>query len=227
MLTGLITLLAIVTATIAGVVVPGDTPAQADSADLPALSADEIAGLQYMVEEEKLAHDVYRTLGDVWGVPVFMTIAGSEATHQQAVRQLLNRYAIADPSEASPLGLFANPALQALYDELVSEGSVSLTAALRVGALIEEVDILDLKANLATTHHQEISLQYERLLNGSGNHLRAYAKQIERVSGEAYVPRYLDPVSYEEILGGANGRGRGGPGWSGGGQHGGRFGRGG
>ncbi len=226
MLTGLMTLIVMFSATFAGMVVPAETQVQTDMADIPGLSADEIAGLQYMVEEEKLAHDVYMTLGDVWGVPIFTTIAGSEATHQQAVRQLLNRYAIADPSAATPLGVFANPTLQALYDELVSEGSVSLTAALRVGALIEEVDILDLKANLATSTHQEITILYERLLNGSSNHLRAYAKQIERASGEAYAPRYLDPATFEEILGGVNGRGRGGPSWGNGGQRGGRFGRG-
>lgn len=227
MLTGLITLLAVVLATFTGIVAPAETTAQSDTAVTPGLSADEIAGLQYMVEEEKLAHDVYTALGAQWGTPVFTMIARSEAAHQQAVRQVLNQFAIADPSAANPPGLFTDATLQALYDEMVAEGSVSLEAALRVGALIEEVDILDLQASLATSRHEEISNLYQRLLSGSGNHLRAYAKQIERVTGEPYTPRYLDPAEYAAILGGTNGHGRGGQGWGSGGQGGNQFGRGG
>lgn len=60
-----------------------------DAAILPALSAEEIAGLYYMREEEKLAHDVYLNLYDRWGAQVFANIAESETAHTEAVRQLI------------------------------------------------------------------------------------------------------------------------------------------
>ena len=44
------------------------------------LSVDEITGLQFMREEEKLAHDVYVTFYQQYGVAIFNNIAGSEAT---------------------------------------------------------------------------------------------------------------------------------------------------
>ncbi|MFZ2832254.1 MAG: DUF2202 domain-containing protein, partial [Minisyncoccia bacterium] len=48
------------------------------------LSEKEIAGLVQMREEEKLAHDVYATLGTQSGVNTFANIASSEQTHTDA-----------------------------------------------------------------------------------------------------------------------------------------------
>jgi hypothetical protein len=42
------------------------------------LDASESEGLIYMREEEKLANDVYVTLYEKWGVPIFQNIAKSE-----------------------------------------------------------------------------------------------------------------------------------------------------
>ncbi|MCB0135932.1 MAG: DUF2202 domain-containing protein, partial [Caldilineaceae bacterium] len=42
------------------------------------LSEEESAALLFMREEEKLAHDVYVTLYDQWGLRVFSNIAASE-----------------------------------------------------------------------------------------------------------------------------------------------------
>jgi hypothetical protein len=42
------------------------------------LSPEEAAGLAYMREEEKLAHDVYLALYEQWGSTIFRSIASSE-----------------------------------------------------------------------------------------------------------------------------------------------------
>jgi len=55
----------------------------------PELTDAEIDGLILMREEEKLAHDIYVTLFDQWGLPVFENIAASETTHTEAVLDLL------------------------------------------------------------------------------------------------------------------------------------------
>ena len=44
---------------------------------------------------------------------------------------MLQRYALPDPAAATGLGQFSDPRLQALYDQLVAGGSVSLVEALK------------------------------------------------------------------------------------------------
>ncbi len=164
------------------------------------LDPQEIQGLLYMREEEKLAHDVYAALYDLWGLPIFGNIADSEATHTEAVRALLERYNLEDPAVGSEAGVFVDATLQGLYDELVAKGSESLEAAIRVGAAIEEIDILDLTEYIAATDEEDIVLVYENLMRGSRNHLRAFVSTLDRQTGLSYEPGYLDAAIYESIV---------------------------
>ena len=171
------------------------------------LSEAEREGLRYMREEEKLAQDVYLTLYEQWGLPVFQNIAKSEATHTEAVKTLLDRYGVEDPATNQEIGHFTNPTLQALYDQLVADGSQSLADALRVGAAIEEIDILDLEEQITNTDQADIQLVYDNLMKGSRNHLRAFTSTLAKQTGETYSPQYLDPASYEAIVTNATERG--------------------
>jgi len=164
------------------------------------LSEAEIAGLLYMREEEKLAHDVYLTLYQAWDLSIFRNIASSEQKHTDAVRSLLERYGIDDPAAEQEIGLFTNSELQTLYNELVDAGSQSITGALRVGATIEEIDILDLEKYLAQTQQEDIRQVYENLMAGSHNHLRAFVSTLERKTGETYEPQILSEETFEAIL---------------------------
>ena len=172
------------------------------------LSADEIAGLKFMREEEKMAHDVYATFYQQYGLSIFNNIANSEATHMAAIKTLLDRYGIADPAAGKAAGVFADASLQALYNQLVAQGRQSLSAALKVGGAIEEIDILDLKERLATTTHSDIQQVYTSLLNGSYNHLRSFVGTLTTQTGEVYQPQYLDAATYQTIIGGTSGKGR-------------------
>jgi hypothetical protein len=184
------------------------------SAAATPLSADEIAGLQFMREEEKLARDVYLMFYQKWGLAIFNNIANSETTHMAAVKTLLDRYGIADPAAGRAVGVFTDPALQALYNQLIAQGSPSLAAALKVGGAIEEIDIRDLKERIAGTTHADIKTVYNNLLNGSYNHLRSFASTLKTQTGEVYQPQYLDAVTYQGIISGSNGRrGGSGGGW--------------
>jgi hypothetical protein len=173
------------------------------------LSTDEIAGLTFMREEEKVARDVYLTLYETWGSQVFSNIARSEQSHMDAIKTLLDRYDIADPAAGNDIGEFTDPDLQALYDELVELGQLSLADAFRVGALIEETDIQDLIEELETVEHSDIQRVYEQLLQGSENHLRAFVSNLERQTGETYEPQVLDQATYSQIIGAASGGGPG------------------
>ena len=141
-------------------------------------SDSETATLLHMVEEEKLAHDVYVALADETGLRVFDRIAVSEARHTDAVRALLDARGIDDPTAGAAAGEFTDPAFDELYADLVAEGSASTDAALQVGVQIEQLDIADLEAAIAETDQADIDAVYGNLLTASGHHLTAFENQM-------------------------------------------------
>lgn len=161
------------------------------------LTAQEKEGLLYMVEEEKLAGDVYLALNEKWNLRVFDNIGRAERTHETAVKMLLERYSLPDPIKGA--GEFSNKTLQGLYDDLVSQGSASAKDALQVGAAIEEIDILDLEGRMAQTDREDILLVYANLKSGSENHLRAFVNNLQR-QGHEYSPEYLSQDEYDGII---------------------------
>ena len=159
----------------------------------------EVQGIMFMREEEKLAYDVYTTFAEMYGQPIFSNIASAEAQHMSAVLGLIEAYDLDDPVDDSPVGTFANQELQDLYDDLIKQGSVDLAAALEVGAVIEEVDILDLEDYLEKTSNPDIIQVYENLLRGSENHLRAFVSQLES-AGVTRAPVLMESEAYETTL---------------------------
>lgn len=150
--------------------------------DDEAAASDNVAAttesrLRYLIEEEKLAHDVYVTLGDLWGTRIFDNIARSETQHQNEVATVMTALGVADP-RIDQVGVFADPSLQALYDRLVAQGSTSLQDAYEVGVAIEELDIADLNADLAVEDDPAVIAVMQNLLNGSTNHLAAFQRQL-------------------------------------------------
>lgn len=139
------------------------------------LSTQDQQSLLYMIEEEKLAHDLYIAFYEKWGLAVFKNISNSEASHQKAVANLLAKYGIKDP-RSSEQGVFTNPDLQALYNTLLAQGLTSSNNANAVGILVEKQDISDLKAAINTTSNATLDFVYGRLKTGSENHLRAFSR---------------------------------------------------
>lgn len=175
---------------------------QLDGMPIEDLSAGEEAGLLFMREEEKLAHDVYIRLYELWNRPIFDNIASSEQTHTEAVQLLLERYNLQDPVGDNGPGVFVDTSLQQLYDQLVARGRQSLEQAIRVGAAIEEIDILDLQNELDNiVDNQDVTLVYGNLQKGSRNHLRAFVRNMDNI-GIVYVPEYLTQEYYDLIIAG-------------------------
>ena len=148
------------------------------STSAQAATKPDAAALQYMVAEEKLAHDVYVTLGAEYGVRVFANIARSETQHQRAVATLLDLYGIKNPTLNDKVGVFDHPKLQSFYDDLIAKGMLSLQDALEVGVLVEKTDIADLKEILAGNEPAEVDRVLTQLLKASYNHLAAFERQL-------------------------------------------------
>jgi hypothetical protein len=164
------------------------------------LSDAEKEGLLFLREEEKLARDVYTTLYDIFPLRPFMNISKSEQQHMNAIKYLLDRYQLDDPAADSETGVFKNTELQELYNTLIQSGKESEIEALKVGALIEEKDILDLKVELEENiDNRDIAFVYENLINGSMNHLRAFTGVLSRY-GVIYIPEILEQSYYDSII---------------------------
>jgi len=179
------------------------------------LSESDQQALVFMREEEKLAHDIYVAMFERWGLPIFQNISSSEQSHTEAVKTLLDRYDIPDPASSEP-GVFSDPDLQALYDELLAQGSQSLAEALRVGAAIEEIDILDLQERLAVTSNSDLQHVFNNLLQGSFNHLKAFTSTLMTQTGETYQPQFMTLEEYQAIIAGSTAGGNQGNGMRGG-----------
>lgn len=138
--------------------------------------------LTFLVQEEKMARDLYLELADEYGVRQFTNIAKSEQKHMDAIRVLLERYGIEDPTVGDAIGEFDHPDIQALYDELLAKGMISIAKASKVGITVEKVDIADIKDMLADKPAADISQVLQSLKSGSYNHLDAFRNLRNQVT---------------------------------------------
>ncbi len=129
--------------------------------------------LAAMAQEEKLAHDLYTAFADRYPAVVFDRIAASETRHLTAVRTLLARYGLADPTAGKPAGQFSDPAVPGSYDKLLAQGQANQAAALKVGETVEQTDIADLQAALNGLTAPDVRQVYTTLLTASRHHLTA------------------------------------------------------
>ena len=171
-----------------------------ESLNAKELDPQEKTDLFFTREEEKLARDSYITLNDLWSDRVFKNISRSEQRHMNAMLKMLTLYDLPDPVTDDTVGVFTNPILESLYDELMVRGAMSELEALRVGAFIEEMDIQDLAVSISNTDELPLINSYTNLLAGSRNHLRAFVAHII-ASGEDYVAQVLTPDEVEAIVG--------------------------
>ena len=166
--------------------------------ETPDLLDNELNSLLKMKEEEKLARDVYTFLYGKWGSAVFSKISAAENNHLDAIIRLLQYYGSAD-TLAGEAGIFANIEVHALYNTLVAKGSESIEGAYKTGALIEEMDIKDLRDAIEATSNSNIIMVFENLERGSRNHLRAFNRQLT-ITGKIYTPIYITQSDYDQIV---------------------------
>lgn len=144
------------------------------------LTAQQKATLVAMTQEEKLAHDLYVTFADKYDVVVFDRIAAAETRHLAAVRTLLTRYGVTDPTAGKATGQFSDAAVQATYDKLLAQGQAGQAAALKAGVTVEQTDIADLTAALDGLSAPDVKQVYTHLRAASQHHLAAFQRWSTR-----------------------------------------------
>lgn len=166
------------------------------------LTMEEKEALQFMREEEKLARDVYTYFNAKYDFFIFKNISGSEQKHMDFILELMTKYQLPD-NASNEVGVFTNSDLQALYEQLTSQGDASKLEALKVGALIEDLDIKDLQEYTSKMDKEDIIEIFETLECGSRNHLRGFVGQIKN-DGGTYNPQYISENYFTEILEGSH-----------------------
>lgn len=164
-------------------------------------SAEAIADLRFLIEEEKLARDVYLSFSTLYSsIKPFQNIPKSE---QQHYTTLLGQAGLAgvDVSDitALPANTFLDPALQSLFTSLLAQGSISSFAALTVGRNIEIQDIEDL--TLAMTRipsSSPLAVAYGQLRDASYQHLNAFNHWLSFTP----APPVPEPETYALMLAG-------------------------
>ena len=116
-----------------------------DSTVESTLDYNEQTHLEFMCQEEKLARDVYITLGTSYPEAiVFGNIVESEQRHTDAATDILVKYGFPDPSTNNNPGVFTSETygeyFTDTYNYLITQGANSELDAFYVGALIEELD---------------------------------------------------------------------------------------
>jgi len=141
--------------------------------------------LFFIFQEEKVARDVYITLGKIYtDESTFANIQISEQEHILSAQVLCERYGI-DTSivnlslEDDFVGQFELDSMQTLYNDCIGLGEVSLLEALKVGELIEVTDIEDLE-HAAEGMPSDVVNVYDNLKAGSLEHLAAFEQAIAR-----------------------------------------------
>lgn len=169
---------------------------------LPAIGelvVSDSSSLIFMREEEKLARDVYRFFFEKYGLSVFGNISNSEQRHMDAIKVLLDRYQVTDPVTDHSPGVFKDTLLASLYKSLTQKGSESAVEAVKVGLLIEEIDIRDLEERFSATVSEDVLWVVGNLTRGSRNHLRGFNGYLVSQS-VVYTPAILTQDVYNAIV---------------------------
>jgi len=140
------------------------------------LTAAQKTALAGVAQDEKLARDLYLALAAKYPSDVqFARIARAELMHLTAVRTMLDRYGIADPTKGQAAGVFTSASVQQLYDTLLA-GATDSTKALAAGVTVEKTDIADLTNALAGLTAPDVTQVYTHLRAGSERHLAAFSR---------------------------------------------------
>ena len=207
----------------------GPNPSPAPSGEQ--LDLYEETHLKFMRAEEKLAHDVYKYLDHYLDpdnpVYPFANIVWSESNHQDSMTDKLRIYGIEDLNVNDGEGEFHpdnyGDYFLAKYSLLTGLGENGLLQALMVGGLIEELDMFDIKwcpkviqetmeieydaCGMEYTDEELLEDSFESLIEGSENHLRAFAGAIlmkfadtPEYPYDCYKAQYLTQEEVNDIL---------------------------
>ncbi|WP_309496234.1 DUF2202 domain-containing protein [Sulfurovum sp.] len=147
------------------------------------LSDEQKDMLFFIYEGEKVARDVYITLGEVHkDEDTFALMQFSEQRHMNCTRDLCDTYGveISQVNEEN-VGKFESLVLQTLYDACTEKGEKSLHDALEVGEYIENVEIEDLEQATVGMPSDVVNV-YENIKKRNLRHMDTFQAALARAA---------------------------------------------
>ena len=147
------------------------------------LSEDQKDMLFFIYEREKVARDLYITLGRIYKHDnTFALMQFEEERHIRCARDLCVMYGI-ETSEADEetVGKFQSLVLQTLYDASIEKAERSFYDALEVAEFIETTDIEDLE-HASVGMPKDVVHVYEKLKKRNQRHLSAFQAALSRAA---------------------------------------------
>jgi hypothetical protein len=179
-LTSLVILLLATATFVAAKAKNGNSGSKSSGSSVSSMTQAQKDTLLFIYQEEKVARDVYTTLGNYYqDQKVFANIQLSEQEHMDSVQKLCEKYGVDISGVDETLaGSFVLPVFQELYDTLVIQGYQSELSALMVGEYIEMRDIDDIQ-DAQEGMPADVVKVFEHLKEGSYNHLEAFRSAID------------------------------------------------
>lgn len=148
------------------------------------LSEAELNALIYLVKLEKMAYEVYTTLGQIYStMPILENISEAEYRHWKVLQNLFVKYGETDPTKDGDvdldIGLYNDDDMSDAYDEAIAYGGVSLLQAMETGAIIEQLELDSLSNALGRTTLPDLTTIYTNFINADGAHLDAFNKHTD------------------------------------------------
>jgi len=159
----------------------------------------DISGLNYVLEEEKLAYDFYSEMYKKYNKKVFENIMNNEKVHMEMVQKLMNDLNIEISSSMQNSGEFSDRTIQVLFNDFITAGNYSFSDALRAAAMIEETDISDVRTQYSKAGDERVKALYDCLDISSQNHLRSLVKSLVKEDIN-YTPKVLSREVYNSII---------------------------
>jgi hypothetical protein len=129
-----------------------------------ALSAAQKAALAGLAEQQQLGHDLYQAFADQYNSTLLDHVADAAAYQLDAVRTLMTRYGVSDPTSGSASGVFSDPAVQATYKRLLAQGQGGYANALQVLRTLEAAHTTTLTSDLNALSAPDARQAYTRML---------------------------------------------------------------
>ncbi len=120
------------------------------------------------------------------------------------VLSLLNKYGLEEPALPNR-GEFNNQTFQTLYNDFSAQVDISELEALKVGAIIEDLDIKDIGDFISRTEKNDLLDVYDKLKCGSRNHMRTYYNELLS-RGFTYEPQFITSDALLNIISSDNER---------------------
>ena len=147
------------------------------------LSDEQKEMLLFIYQAEKVARDIYITLGKIYTDEyTFTSMQISEQRHIDSARSLCDKYAVSTSSiDEDTVGEFNSPVLQILYNTCTEKGRKSLLDAFEVSEFIEMTDIDDLE-QASVGMPSDVVFVYKDLKESSLSHIDAFQTAILKVA---------------------------------------------